>query len=122
MNRYNERVFLEQALYDIDDEIDLVFILKDGNLLDMKGMKELEGVQYFSLWKKDYSGMADYSGIRYYGLADLEADIGVAYDVNNSELINKINSLCIEINAFYKENKESLNKFIPNFDKFVLIM
>ena len=122
MNKYNERVFLEQALYDIDDEIDLVFILKDGNLLDMKGMKDLEGVQYFSLWKKDYSGMADYSGIRYYGLPDLEADIGVAYDIDNSELINKINSLCVEINAFYKENKESLNKFIPNFDKFVLII
>ena len=96
-----ERIFLKQSLYDLDDEGNLILILKDGHVTDLKFMSDLKGVEYFSFWYRTYDGINDFSGIKYYGVCTLEEDIGIAYDVDNKAIIDVINRICIEANSFH---------------------
>lgn len=114
-----ERIFLEKELYEIDDIDDgLTIELTDGVVTNVNLKNEFEeGTRHTSYYCSDKEEEEIFKGVKYLALCDLEEDIGCAYEEEDEELVKKFNTICTQINEFYKKNQEYFDKLLKEYEE-----
>jgi hypothetical protein len=111
-----QRIFLEKEIYELDDiDMGLCIVLTNGIVTDIKLNEECNDMSFsIGLYS---GGFENLDGIRYYGIYELEEDIGCAYDNEHEDNVKMLNQISSEVNELYRKIRPRFESVLIEHEK-----